>query len=99
MEQMERIKQMERCLEQASVAVMELSVALEKYAAARKAIKSLEGYLGSEEWKQDFEAEEAGQLPKDVKRGVLSEDGIWNVLEDGRQLEARMLEVVAERIR
>ena len=38
----------------------------------------LSGYYGSEVWKQDFADDEAGLLPEDLKRGVLSEDGLWN---------------------
>ena len=87
MERIERIKQMEACLEQASAAVKELSAALEQYAEAREAIKTLDKYLGSKQWKQDCKADEEGKLPKDLKRGVLSEDGIWNVLEESRKLD------------
>ena len=39
---------------------------------------------GSELWKLDFAADEAGNLPPDLKRGILSEDGIWNLLTDYR---------------
>jgi len=99
MEQIERIKRMESCLDRASVAVMELSAALEKYAEAQQAIRALEEYLGTEEWKADLEADEAGLLPKELKRGVLSEDGIWNVLADCHQADIRMLEVATERMR
>lgn len=87
MEQIERIEQMEQCLEQATKAVKDLSSAMEQYAEAREAIKKLDGYLGSRQWKQDCKADEAGKLPKDLKRGVLSEDGIWNVLEESRRLD------------
>jgi len=55
---------------------------------------SLESYYSSDEWKQDFADDEAGLLPKDLKRGVLSEDAIWNVLEDSRNLNTRMEEVL-----
>jgi hypothetical protein len=40
----------------------------------------LSEYYGSAAWKRDFAADEAGLLPKDLKRGVLSEDGIYNML-------------------
>lgn len=96
MEQIERIKRMERCMDQASVAVMDLSAALERYMAAQEAIHALEAYYGSDEWRKDFEDDEAGLLPKDLKRGVLSEDGIWNLLADNRQLNRQMQEVVKE---
>ena len=87
MERIERIKQMEARLEQASAAVRELSVALDKYEEVREAIEKLDKYLGSRQWKQDCKADEEGELPKELKRGVLSEDGIWNVLEESRRLD------------
>ena len=52
-----------------------------KSAKIQEAIRILAEYYGSVEWKQDFADDEAGLLPKDLKRGVLSEDGIWNILE------------------
>lgn len=94
MEQLARIKQMEQCLDKASVAVMQFSEALDKYVDAQEAIAKLGEYYGSEEWKQDFADDEAGRLPKDLKRGVLSEDGIWNLLSDSRELNIRMLETI-----
>ena len=52
-------------------------------------VKELEAYYSSDEWKQDFEYDEAGHLPKDMKRGVLSEDGIYNLLERYHELKER----------
>ena len=86
MEQIERIRQMELRMERAAKAVMELSAALDNYEAVQDDIAALEQYYGSEEWKQDYAADEAGLLPADLKRGVLSEDGIWNLLSDVRDL-------------
>ena len=65
-------------------AIKEHPLSLDKYEEAKKAIASLSGYYESEEWRQDYAADEAGLLPKDLKRGVLSEDGIWNLLSDWR---------------
>lgn len=45
-------------------------------------ITSLETYYTSKLWREDYEADEAGLLPADLKRGVLSEDGIYNLLEE-----------------
>lgn len=90
MEQIERIKQMELRLERSAAAVMELSAALDKYEAALEDIKALDAYYSSEEWKQDFAHDEAGRLPADLKRGVLSEDGIWNLLSDAKELNNRL---------
>ena len=96
MERKERIRQMELRLDQASAAVMELSAALDKYEAVQEAISILNEYYGGDEWKQDFADDEAGRLPADLKRGVLSEDGIWNLLTDSRELNVRMLETVVQ---
>ena len=89
-EQLQRIRQMERHLDRASAALKRLSSALDIYEEAQADIAALASYYGSDDWKQDFAADEAGLLPKDLKRGVLSEDGIWNLLEAHRELQERM---------
>ena len=94
MEQIERIKAMEQHLNRVSQAVMKLSAALDEYAEAQVALHELEAYYNSDEWKRDFADDEAGLIPKDLRRGVLSEDAVWNVLEDSRNLYSRMEEVL-----
>ena len=60
---------------------------------SQKAIKDdiaeLSKYYGSELWKLDFAADEAGHLPPALKRGVLSEDGIWNLLADYHETQKK----------
>ena len=56
--------------------------------ALKEKIDALESYYTSPEWKQDFADDEAGLLPGDLKRGVLSEDGIHNLLERYREIES-----------
>lgn len=99
MEQIERIQLMEKHLDRASQAVMQLSAALDDYAEAQTAIRELSAYYGGDEWKKDFADDEQGLLPQDLKRGVLSEDSVWNVLADSHALNIRMLEVVTEILR
>ncbi|MBP5409779.1 MAG: DUF4298 domain-containing protein [Prevotella sp.] len=90
MKQIERIKEMEGRLERAAAAVMDMSAALDKYEAVQEDIKALRKYYDSRQWKQDYADDEAGQLPADLKRGVLSDDGIWNLLEDVCELNERL---------
>jgi hypothetical protein len=40
----------------------------------------LDAYYTSGEWQEDYEADEAGMFPADLKRGVLSQDGLYNLL-------------------
>ena len=96
MTQTERIKVMEQRLDQASAAVMQLSAALDGYAAAGEAIRELSAYYDSDTWKQDLADDEAGRLPRDMRRGVLSEDSIWNLLEDNKELLGRMETMVTK---
>ena len=50
------------------------------------ALKRLEEYYSSRDWKDDYALDEAGLLPKNLKRGVLSEDGIYDALERNKEL-------------
>ena len=38
-------------------------------------------YYESPLWMEDYESDERGELPKELKRGVLSEDGVFYLLE------------------
>ena len=89
-QQIARIRQMERCLDRALLAVKRLSTALDKWEAVQEDIAALDKYYGSDEWKQDFADDEAGLLPADLKRGVLSEDAIWNLLADCKELNKKV---------
>ena len=53
-------------------------------------IRILDAYYRSPLWRSDFEADEAGKLPADLPRGVLSEDGIYNVLEKNEELKQQL---------
>lgn len=88
-----RIRQMERHLNAATAAVKRLEGALDKWEAVQEVIAALKGYYGSDLWRQDFADDEAGLLPDDLKRGVLSEDGIWNLLTDVNELNQRIKRV------
>ncbi len=78
----ERVQQMERYFDEVS-RVMELkSNELYENATIRKMIQELTEYMDSGLWLQDYECDERGELPTDLKRGVLSEDGLYNLLCD-----------------
>ena len=83
--QLERIKRMEQRFNNALAAVKDGSAVSLK--TVKEDVAELSKYYGSELWKLDFAADEAGILPPDLKRGVLSEDGIWNLLSDYREIQ------------
>ena len=47
-----------------------------------KTLRLLEEYYTSGQWREDYEADENGRLPPDLKRGVLSQDGLYDLLEE-----------------
>ena len=95
-QQIARIRTMEQRMNRAAAAVKRLSVALDKWETAQDDITALGEYYGSDLWRQDFADDEAGLLPADLKRGVLSEDGLWNLLVDVRELDV-LLKVTAKK--
>lgn len=90
MEQIERIRCMEQLYDFVSESITEFPIPLDKYERMQEAVVTLSYYYGSDEWKQDYADDEAGLLPKDLKRGVLSEDGLWNLFSDWRELEEQL---------
>ena len=50
------------------------------YDRVRKDLATLAKYQESKLWQEDYEADERGELPKDLKRGVLSQDALYDLL-------------------
>ena len=71
-------------------ALNDYELALRGYISAEEDMASLDKYYGSDLWRQDLADDEAGLLPPDLKRGVLSEDGVWNLMVDARRLLNRI---------
>ena len=90
MEQIERITYMEQILDEATEAVSSLSEALEKYSAVQDKLQELTDYYSSEQWRQDFDDDSAGKIPNNLKRGVLSEDAVYNLLADITDLKEQL---------
>ena len=95
MTQIDRIRQMEEFLDASAAAVEKLGAALNEYEAVQKQYKKLSDYYGSPRWMKDFEDDEAGKLPQDLKRGVLSEDAVYDLITENRELVIRMLKLSA----
>ena len=84
----ERITQMEHHFEKALAVIKDSTKTSKMLEELKENVAILDEYYGSELWKQDLADDEAGRFPKDLKRGVLSEDGIWNLLSDYRDLNS-----------
>ena len=74
-----RIRKYEKMMNEASLMLDDYSENYRRKLGNR--IRKLEQYYLSDEWKSDYKADEEGRLPRNLKRGVLTEDGIYNLLE------------------
>ena len=77
-----RVEEMEARFDRVMAALDEAVEAGGGLSGLNDDIEALREYLGSGKWQKDFEADEQGKLPESLKRGVLSEDGLWNLLEE-----------------
>ena len=98
MNQIKRIESMEEKYIKSQKAIKELNKALKEYSQAQDSIRELAAYYSSPEWKKDFIDDEKGKLPKDLKRGVLSEDGIYNLLDDNIEMQKKLCRTVEKSI-
>ncbi len=80
-DQMERIRYYEALWQEAGRLLNADPIPEASAPELRRAVRELGEYYGSAVWKRDFADEEAGRFPKDLPRGVLSEDGIYNLME------------------
>ena len=71
---------MEEIFDEVQRKIRKMDDEIEDCSLIQSEIRMLEEYYQSEEWKQDFILDENGLLPTDLKRGVLSEDGIYNLI-------------------
>ena len=85
-EQIERITKMEEILDNSNALAQSLLQALSEFEENIPEYNLLVSYYESKEWKNDFEDDEKGIFPKDLKRGVLSEDGIYNLIEKNQEI-------------
>lgn len=93
--QIQRIQEMEACLDRAAAAIADFDRALDAFEAAQKDFQRLSDYYGSDLWMKDYEADEKGKLPSALKRGVLSEDAVYDLITRYRDLGRRMLWLVS----
>ena len=98
MNQIEQIEHFEKIFDETSAAINNLAEAVENYAAVQEKYFELMNYYGTD-WLKDYEDDEAGKIPKDLKRGVLSQDGVYNLLEKNRELQIKILEIFADILR
>ena len=75
-----RVQKMEERYNRVKKVTDALEEALDNYLDVQNDIRLLDRYEYNGVWMRDFEADEKGQIPKDMARGILSEDGLYDLL-------------------
>ena len=76
---LERVAVMEQRFDRLLAAVEKPDV-LQKDESLKQALRELTAYYECGMWLEDYRRDERGELPRGMKRGVLSEDGVYNLL-------------------
>jgi ribosomal-protein-alanine N-acetyltransferase len=77
-----RVREMEDLFDQLSMIAENDDETAMQTEDVRKAARRLARYLDSGLWLKDYQLDELGLLPKDLKRGVLSQDGLYDLLDE-----------------
>ena len=75
-----RIEKMEQHFDLLCNKIREDATVLDKDEALKAVFDELIHYYTGGQWLRDYELDERGLLPKDLKRGVLSQDGVYDLL-------------------
>ena len=76
-----RITEMEAAMDKVSKVLDGIHEKLFELKKLTGDIDKLEEYYENE-WRDDFDADERGELPGNLKRGVLTEDALYELLEE-----------------
>lgn len=95
-QRIERIQEMEASFNKVRKAVASMHGSLKMLSDVEEDIDLLQNYQSSKKWLEDFEADERGEIPKDLPRGVLSEDGLHDLLVDVAMLRFNLKELFGE---
>ncbi len=77
---LDRVTEMELRYDSLTRALGNLEAAMAEFQSLAPDLRALRDYMDSGQWQKDYEADEAGKIPPHVKRGVLSEDGLYDLL-------------------
>ena len=89
----ERIEKNEERYDKIQINIKELHHSLENFKNNKKDLYLLKKYYESKNWIKDKDAYENNKIYK-IKAGVLSEDGVWNLLEDINELINEMKDII-----
>jgi len=94
-EQIERIKKQELNLDKTTEVVQQLEKAVQAWKNQLPQFQELMEYYKSEDWLIDKEASDKGSFDG-LKCGVLSQDAVYNIYSDQRELNLKIIRVALD---
>lgn len=91
-EAMDRVERMERIYDKLVKLIYEADTEeitddlITRFKGFQPRVRELERYYVGPDWKNDYKLDEQGKFPEYFKKGVLSEDGIYNALDRNKEL-------------
>lgn len=98
-EQYKRISRYENISDRHKAALKNFEDALSEFKNAQKSFEELKEYYGSDDFILDFECSNRPEFPKDLKCGVLSEDGIYDLIAENYGVGISMMETALDIIK
>ena len=91
-EQLSNIERMSKLLMDRQDLLNKLEEVLNELDASSEGLKELSEYFISDQRINDIEDDENGEIPEGINRAVLSEDELYNMLEDNHDVAIHMME-------
>ena len=89
----DHIIKMENIMVNQENTIKKLEKILEELDANQEDYAALTEYYYSEQRFQDLEDDQNNKIPENINRGVLSEDGLYNIFQDTHELALHMMEI------
>lgn len=92
-ERVRKIEEMEEILDKHSEFLGRFRGMLDEFSDSQQQYNLLKEYYTNGEYLQDIESYDQGDLPQNIKCGVLSEDAVFDLIGDNFQIAVKMLEI------
>lgn len=89
----EHVDRMSNLMAKRRKLIEDMEVLLNEMDLQQKDFETLNEYFGSEQRMKDIEEDEKGNIPTSLNRGALSEDELYDIICDNRDLMIHMMEI------
>ena len=81
-----RVREMNTRYDELTRVLAGLDEAISEYKNYKPDLQVLKDYLNSGQLKADASIDDAGQIPVEIRRGVLSDDGLYDLLQGANKI-------------